>query len=188
MLRPDFPICTERIDLRPFSDDDVDPAYELHTRADVVRYLPWIPQSREEVAAQLPRWKALTAIDGKAEGLRLVGTLRVSGERIGEFSFWRTSPEHQSGMIGYVLHPEHHGNGYATEVSRELLRLGFDELGLHRIAASADARNTASIRVMERLGMRREALFRENELTRGEWTDEVVYALLQHEWRAMRRP
>jgi len=186
MLRPSFPIRTERLDLRPFSEGDIDDAFELHTRADVVRYLPWIPQTRDEVAAQIPRWKAMTAIDGESEGLRLVGMLRATGARIGEFSFWRHSAEHQSGVIGYVLHPDHQGHGYATEAAREFLRLGFDELDLHRISASADARNAPSIRVMERIGMRREAHFRENEVIRGEWTDEVVYAILQHEWRAMR--
>jgi RimJ/RimL family protein N-acetyltransferase len=65
-----------------------------------------------------------------------------------------------------------------------LLRLGFTDYGLHRIIGRLDARNTASARVLERLGMRREAHFVENEIVKGEWTDEVVYAMLEDEWRS----
>ncbi len=61
--------------------------------------------------------------------------------------------------------------------------MGFQTLGLHRIVARCDARNVASARVMERLGMRREALLVENEMVKDEWTDELVYALLDREWR-----
>jgi len=65
-----------------------------------------------------------------------------------------------------------------------MLRLGFEGLGLHRITGRLDGRNAASARVLERLGMRREAHLVENELVKGEWTDEVVYAMLDREWRA----
>jgi RimJ/RimL family protein N-acetyltransferase len=65
-----------------------------------------------------------------------------------------------------------------------LLRLGFDELGLHRIVGRLDARNAASARLLQRLGMRSEAHLVENEYVKGEWTDEAVYALLASEWRA----
>jgi RimJ/RimL family protein N-acetyltransferase len=65
-----------------------------------------------------------------------------------------------------------------------MLRLGFEDLGLRRIVGRIDARNAASARVLDRLGMRREAHFAQNEIIKGEWTDEVVYAMLQDEWRA----
>ncbi len=91
--------------------------------------------------------------------------------------------EHRQGEIGYIFHPAHAGHGYATEASRAMLRVGFEELGLHRITGRLDARNEASARVLERLGMRREAHLLENEFVKGEWTGEVVYALLEHEWR-----
>ena len=63
-----------------------------------------------------------------------------------------------------------------------MLALGFGELGFHRIFARCDARNAASYKVMERLGMRREAHFIHNELFKGEWGDEIWYAILQPEW------
>ena len=83
------------------------------------------------------------------------------------------------------MDPNHHGHGYGTEGARLMLRLGFEVLGLHRIIGRCDARNTASARVMERLGMRREAHLIENEWVNGEWTDELLYAMLDHEWRAL---
>jgi RimJ/RimL family protein N-acetyltransferase len=66
----------------------------------------------------------------------------------------------------------------------EVLRLAFEEFGRHRVIGRIDARNEASGRVVERLGMRREAHFVQNELLKGEWTDEVVYAVLDHEWQS----
>jgi RimJ/RimL family protein N-acetyltransferase len=63
-----------------------------------------------------------------------------------------------------------------------MLRLGFDELGLHRIVGRLDARNTASARILEKLGMRREARLVDNERVKGEWATELVYAMLESEW------
>jgi RimJ/RimL family protein N-acetyltransferase len=83
-----------------------------------------------------------------------------------------------------VMHPDHHGRGYATEAARAMLALGFATYRLHRIEARAEPRNSASTRVLEKLGMRLEGHLRENEWVRGEWQSEVVYALLAREWRA----
>jgi RimJ/RimL family protein N-acetyltransferase len=99
-------------------------------------------------------------------------------------SLERASREHQQGEVGYVLHPDHQGHGFATEAATVMLRLGFEILGFHRIVGRLDARNEASARVLERLGMRREAHLRENEFIKGEWCDELVYAMLASEWRA----
>jgi RimJ/RimL family protein N-acetyltransferase len=96
------------------------------------------------------------------------------------------SREHGLGEIGFVLHPDHHGRGYAAEAARPLLEFGFAEVGLHRIIARLEARNAASARVLEKLGMRREALLIENERVKGEWQSELDYAMLDREWRALR--
>ncbi len=88
--------------------------------------------------------------------------------------------------LGYVFDPDHHGNGYATEAAAALLRVGFEGLGLHRIIARIDARNSASAAVLRRIGMRQEAHLLENEWFKGEWTDELDFAVLEDEWRAGR--
>ena len=101
--------------------------------------------------------------------------------------FWR-SQEHKQGEVGYVFNPAYHGRGLATEAVGALLRLGFEGLGLHRITGQLDARNTASARVLERAGLRREAHLVENEFVKGEWTDELIYAILRSEWAARQSP
>ena len=76
------------------------------------------------------------------------------------------------------------GQGFATEACTAVLDLAFEHLGLHRVVANMDARNTASARLAERLGMRREAHHRSAEMFKGEWSDLLVYAILDREWRA----
>jgi RimJ/RimL family protein N-acetyltransferase len=80
--------------------------------------------------------------------------------------------------------PDHAGRGYATEAARRLLRLAFEELDLHRVIGRLDTRNEASARLMQRLGMRREAHFVENQFNQGRWESELVYAILRDEWLA----
>jgi RimJ/RimL family protein N-acetyltransferase len=184
MLHLTYPLLTERLVLRPFRDDDLDAFHAIQSRPDVVRYLYWEPKSRDEVREMLGRRMLQTAIDNEGDGLHLAADLRTTGELIGHFSLYYASQEHRQGEIGFVLHPEHRGHGYATEGSRLMLRFGFEDLGLHRIIGRCDARNTPSARVMERLGMRREAHLIENEFIKGEWTDEFTFAMLDREWRA----
>ena len=182
MFRADSPLATARLLLRPFRDDDLDDLYAIESRPDVMRYLYWEPRSREEVREGLERRKKMTAIDDEGDALRFAAVLPASGTLVGDFSLWRTSREHHQGEIGFVVHPDHQGRGYATEVGALLLRLGFEQVRLHRIVGRCDARNSASARVMQRLGMRLEAHFRENEFVKGEWCDELVYAMLAPEW------
>jgi RimJ/RimL family protein N-acetyltransferase len=92
------------------------------------------------------------------------------------------SREHRQGEVGFVITPAHQGHGYAAEAATALLALAFHDLGLHRVIGRCDPRNTASARVMERMGMRREAHFVQNEIFKGEWSDEYVYAMLATEF------
>lgn len=185
MLHPTYPLLTDRLALRPFRDDDLDAFHAIQRRADVVRYLYWEPRSRDEALEMLGRRKLQTAIDKEGDGLHLAGDLRTTGELVGHFSLYFANQEHHQGEVGFVVHPDHHGRGLATEGTRLMLRLGFEELGLHRIIGRCDARNLPSARVMERLGMRREAHLLENEFVKGEWTDELAYAMLEREWQAL---
>jgi RimJ/RimL family protein N-acetyltransferase len=85
-----------------------------------------------------------------------------------------------------MLHPDHQGHGYATEAAAAILELAFGTYGLHRVYGCVEPRNTASARVLERLGMRKEAQLVENGWGKGEWRSEAVYAILAREWRAAR--
>ena len=94
----------------------------------------------------------------------------------------RPTEDGEAMEVGYWVREAYWGQGYATEASKMMLSLGFDEFGLHRIFGRCDARNEASAKLMERLGMRREAHFVHNEIFKGEWGDELVYAILEDEW------
>ncbi|MFI0423083.1 GNAT family N-acetyltransferase [Spongiactinospora sp. 9N601] len=183
MLKPTYPIETARLLLRPYTMDDLDGLHDFHSRPDVVRYLYWDARTRDETKAALQTKIGQAEFNEENDTLCIAAELRDTGALVGDmYLFWR-SKEHRQGEIGFVFHPDHHGRGLATEASREILRLGFEELGLHRIYGRCDARNSASAKLMERLGMRREAHLVENEIFKGEWSDELVFAMLRREWR-----
>lgn len=179
-----FPIRTERLIIRPFSPDDLNDVHDLQSRPDVVRYLPYGVRDREEVRKAL-NGKVRQGIwpPEEDDALCVAVVLPETGKVIGEVVLFHRSVQHRLGEIGYVFHPDYGGRGYATEAARAVLRIGFDDFGLYRIIARLDARNTPSASVAERLGMRREAHFVRNEIWKGEWTDELVYAILDTEWK-----
>lgn len=88
--------------------------------------------------------------------------------------------------IGWAVHRDNWRQGYGTEMGRTMLHLGFDILNFHRITAVCHAMNIPSYKIMERIGMRREAHFikskRDNSVPNNEWCDEFLYAILQEEW------
>ena len=186
MARPLFPIETERLRLRPFEPGDIDAFVAMHTHPDVPRYLYWGVRSRQELESVLAGKIERARLERRGDAVDVAVFVRESGAFAGSVSLTWIDSEHRQGEIGFILDPAQHGNGYATEAARGLLRVAFEELGLHRVYGRLDARNTASARVLERLGMRREAHLVENEYVKGEWTDEAVYALLAREWPAIR--
>jgi RimJ/RimL family protein N-acetyltransferase len=185
VLEPTYPMETERLRLRPFAETDFDALYGMQSREDVARYLYWDARSRAEVRDALEKKIASTAIRSENDALALAAVLQQTGELVGDFVLWLHGPE--QGEIGFIVHPDHHGRGYATEAGRVLLGLAFDGLGLHRVIGCAEARNLASARVLEKLGMRLEAHLVENELVKGQWQSELVFAMLDREWLAIDR-
>lgn len=182
MLRPDYPIETARLTLRPFTEDDLDALHAYQKLPEVARYLYNGPRDRAATAEVLKRRIAVTTLENPGDILVLAVVLRETGEVVGEVNLAWLSAESRQGEFGFVFNPAHHGNGYAGESAVELLRLGFDGLGLHRIIGRCEGRNTASAKLMARLGLRREAHFVQNEFVKGEWNDEIVYAMLATEW------
>jgi RimJ/RimL family protein N-acetyltransferase len=178
------PIETSRLRLRPFVAGDLDALFAYQSRDDVTRHLYWGSRSRDEVQEALERKIAATAIRTEGDFLALAAELASTGEIVGDVVLGLVSEEHRTGELGYIVHPDHHGHGYATEAARAVLRVAFEGLRLHRVTGRLDARNVASARVLEKLGMRREALLVDNELVKGEWQSELVYAILAREWPA----
>ncbi len=112
--------------------------------------------------------------------------MRDTGELIGDVMLMWESEEHRLCEIGYVVHPDHAGRGYASEAAGALLALAFDTFEMHRVRARVDKRNPASAGVLRRIGMRQEAELRQNEWFKGEWSDEQDFAILEDEWRTAR--
>ena len=162
-LRPEYPIRTERLLLRPLTVADTDALLAYKGRPDVCRYAPFEPMDRQAVHDRLGTVWANTALTDEGQALVLGAQLAVTGQLVGDAVLFWHSREHRAGELGYVVNPDFAGRGYATEAACELLRLGFEELGLHRIVARIDERNTASARLAERLGMRLEARLVQNE-------------------------
>ncbi len=187
-LTPDYPIETERLLLRPLSLADVDDLHAYQSREDVCRYIPYSPLTRAAVIERIQRPQMRSTIDDEGQAINLGIELRAGGRVVGDVTLFYRSREHRSGEIGYVVNPEYQGRGYATEAGRALLELAFAGLGLHRVIARIDARNDASAGVLRRLGLRQEAYLRENEWFKGEWSDEIDFAILAAEWRAARPP
>jgi RimJ/RimL family protein N-acetyltransferase len=178
-----FPLTTARLRLRPFEERDFEAVYAMESHPDVVRYLYWEPRTRDEARAALDRRVRMSSLEGDPAALRLAVIHQESGELVGDFSLGIRSRQNRQGDIGFMFHPDHQGHGYATEGAQAVLGLGFEVYDLHRIFGSCDGRNTASARLMERLGMRLEARLRETEFVKGTWCDEHIYAILADEWR-----
>ncbi len=181
------PIETERLLMRPFGEGDLDAVFAMQSRADVTRYLYWDARDEAEVRSALQRKIAGAAVSKEGDPLFLAAELKATGELVGDFVLEWVSELHRLGEIGFIVPPDHQGHGYATEGSRPLLHIAFEELGLHRVIGCVEARNIASARVLEKLGMRLEAHLVENEFVKGEWQSELVYAILDREWRAKQR-
>jgi len=193
VLKPAYPIYTARLILRPYRREDLDDLESIQANPAVARYLYWEPRDRAGVSADLDRKLGESAIDEVGDRLSLAVVWRAVDRLVGGVTLRWLSHEDGTGEIGYVFHPDYTGRGLATEATSAVLRLGFKPpidggLGLHRVIGRLDARNTPSARVLERLGLRREAYFVENEFVKGEWTDEAVYAILHREWVARRDP
>jgi RimJ/RimL family protein N-acetyltransferase len=182
-LRPDFPIRTERLLVRPLTADDVDAVHAYRSIPEVCRYVPFEPMSKDEIAARTARQWARRELTDEGQAFILGVEVTASATIVGDVMLAWSSVDHASGELGWVFHPDHAGQGYATEAARALLRLAFEGIGLHRVMARLDERNDASARVCQRLGMRQEARLVDNEWFKGEWTTELDFAILDREWR-----
>jgi RimJ/RimL family protein N-acetyltransferase len=176
-----FPIATERLTLREFYHDDEEAIHEYGGDPMVSIYTDWGPntpaQTRDHLAMVLRQQLTWPRSD-----VSLAVELRAESKVIGSASLWLTDQENRTASFGYAFNQRYWKKGYATEASMALVRVAFDTLKLHRVFATCDARNVASWRVMEKLGMRREAEFRKDVFQKGEWRDSYLYAILEAEW------
>ena len=176
-------VAGERIVLRRFAMADLATFVTYRSDPDVARYQSW--------EAPYPRAKAERSIrellrehpDTPGQWFQFAMELRATGELIGDCACGIDAEDALQAEIGFTLRPEFQGHGYATEAARALLGYLFGVRDKHRVTARCDPRNGASVAVLERLGMRREGHTRESTWAKGEWTDDLLYAILDREWR-----
>jgi RimJ/RimL family protein N-acetyltransferase len=186
-MQLNYPLTTERLVVRALTENDIERHLALFSNPDVVRYLYFGPFDRPAAEQHLAR-RSVVELPDETGWINFGVELKDEGVLIGELAMGFISATHRHYEVGYVLDPAYAGRGYATEGAALIVELAFSGLGAHRVSGRLDARNDASARVLEKLGMRREGLFLENEFVKGEWTDELVYAILAPEWRALRGP
>jgi RimJ/RimL family protein N-acetyltransferase len=180
----DMQLTTPRLVLREFVADDWLATNEYERIPEVVRYASHGVRSLEA-----SRQRVLDSMQAAEASPRVLFDLAITlaghGPLIGRCGFGREGHELAVGELWFIANPQWWGRGYVTEAMREVVRFGFEELGLRRFFGNCDPRNPASARVMERLGMVREAHLRENAWYQGEWTDAWIYGLLRREWEAL---
>jgi RimJ/RimL family protein N-acetyltransferase len=182
-VSPDWPLETSRLTLRPFVEGDFDAVYAMRSDPEVALYTYQGPLSPDETRSRLERSIALSAWNAEGDWLSVAAVERESGLVVGDMAFHWVSERDRTAEIGFVFDPRHQGRGFATEAAAALLHWAFTEAGFHRVIGRTEARNAASARVLEKLGMRLEAHLVENEWVKGEWQSELVYAILDREWR-----
>lgn len=175
-------LSTARLSLRPFQPADFEVYASYHGKPGVYRYLYSEPPTP---AALVERFRDLQQprFETAGDEFRLAVVRNADGRVLGEVLLKLASVDARQAEVGYIFDPEQAGQGYATEAVARLITFGFKELGVHRIFARLDALNLGSIGVVERLGLRREAHFVENDRFNDVWGDEYVYALLAREWQ-----
>ena len=176
------PIHTDRLILRTMTPADLDDVHAYQGRDDVCRYLLHEARTREELVDWVEKYAAATVL--AKEGDWIEPAIELDGRVIGQMYLTVTSIENLGAEIGWTLHPDFFGRGYATEAAAATLDLAFGQLGLHRVRADLDPRNAASIALCGRLGMRAEAHFVKDLMFRGGWADTGIYAILDEEWAA----
>jgi RimJ/RimL family protein N-acetyltransferase len=177
------PVATDRLVLRLFTSADVEDRYAYQRLPEVARYLYRPPLTREGCAESIAARAEGTGWRADGDILLLAVCRADEPGVVGEVVLTLTSAHARQAEIGWVFDPRHAGRGYATEAAAALVALAFGQLGVHRVFARLDALNTASARVCERLGMRREAHLVESDLDGDRWGSEYVYAMLAREWR-----
>ncbi|MEI5908052.1 GNAT family N-acetyltransferase [Bacillus spongiae] len=171
-----------RVELREMKETDWKAVHQYASQERVSKYQTWGPNSEEQSKAFVEQ----VLIDSKAvprTRFAFAVVLKESENMIGVGQLAIRDFANHVGEISYIINPDYWGNGYATEVAKELINRGFTEWKLHRIFATCDPRNIGSRKVLEKVEMVREGRMRETILLQDGWRDSLLYSVLRHEWK-----
>ncbi|WP_371671357.1 GNAT family N-acetyltransferase [Streptomyces sp. NBC_00289] len=173
------PVLTgERTVLRPFTEDDADGIRTILEDPEVIRFT--FEPSTDLTPERLRAWYGSRS--AQTDRLDLAVTDRVTGELVGEVVLHEWDPDARSCTFRTLIGPRGRGRGFGTEATRLIVGYGFEELGLHRVQLEAYRHNHRALRVYEKVGFVTEGVRRETQVRDGEWVDEVLMAILDHEW------
>lgn len=172
---------TERLLIRPIRLDDAKAIFEYRSDAKVNQYQGWIPKTLMDVDGFIIN-RVSSTIDMIGTWFQFVIIKKENNELIGDIGLHFFDSDKSQVEIGCTLNKTQHKKGYATEALRAIGNYVFHDLHKHRMIASIDPRNQASIQLFERLGFRKEAHFKKSLLINGEWVDDLIYAVLKDEW------
>lgn len=177
-----IPLESERLLYRKFSQDDFPTVFGWLSDAETMAFRKGEPRNVAEVRNYLD-WAIANAETEDCSNYEYAVVLKANQTLIGAATLMNIpdAPE-----LGWTVRRDYWRQGYGTEMGKTMLRLGFDQLKLHRIIAGCNARNHGSYKIMERLGMRREAHFvkaqQGNSVLANEWCDRFQYAILREEY------
>ncbi len=174
-------IETKRLILKELQLHDAPTMYRYRSDPAVFRYQSWRPQTEEEVRQLIDNVRK-TGFNVTDSWFQLGIYLQAGSELVGDLGLHFLPPDSRQVEIGFTIQPTHQRKGYASESLQAALQYLFTEMGKHRVIGSVDPANTASIALMEKTGMKREAHFRESVWTSEGWTDDLIYAVLEKEW------
>src|SRR5437763_5140442 len=176
-------LTTGRLALRELEEGDWPAVLAYQSDPRYLRYYEWTERTEEDVRAFVRMLVGLREEEPRTK-FQLAVVLREGGQLIGNCGVRVNNPAMREANIGYELDPRHWGRGYATEAARAILGFGFAELHPHRVWAECVADNVRSARVLEKLGMRREAHSREQRWYKGRRWDTRIYAIRDHACQA----
>jgi RimJ/RimL family protein N-acetyltransferase len=175
-------IQTQRLTLRALENRDARKIFDYRSCPEVSRFQSWGTDSPYAIESYI---MGLAAVEPGTPGLWYqIGITLSTAELIGDCGFRVLECEPRQAEIGIALAPEFQRRGYATEALRALLRYLFVKLGKHRVVRSVDPRNLSSMRVLQRIGMREEAHFVKSLWFKGEWVDDIIFAILASDWES----
>lgn len=173
-------IEASRIFLRHLEESDIDALFEIFSDEETMRYWSSPPfQVRSDAANYLADIQKLF----QQKTLFQWGiSLKENDKIVGTSTLFHLDMRNRRAEIGYILNRKFWKKGFVNEALNSLLKFAFDELYLHRLEADVDPDNTASIRVVEKLGFQKEGFLRERWHVNGRICDTVFYGLLRSDW------
>ncbi len=176
-----FQILTNRLTIRPIDLADADRIFSYRSDKQANEYQSWIPETIDDVCDFIHNQTA-KKFNLPNTWFQMVLLNRESGELIGDVGIHFLDTYGFQVELGCTIDKNWQQKGYATEALQAIINQLFNTYNKHRIACSIDPRNEKSIKLIERLGFRREGYFKKSILIKNEWFDDLIYAILKEEW------